>query len=102
MAHVTIPVTMFIKHNHSRYRDALFKEAEGLQLLRQAIESQPQNPLRVAEVFQVSAQQLQLTYIDSQRARKQQWQQLGEGLALLHQQSQSFYGLETDNYIGLN
>ena len=93
---------MFIKHNHSQYRDAPFKEAEGLQLLRKAIESQPQNPLRVPEVFNASEQQLQLTQIHSRRAKKQHWQQLGEGLALLHKQPQKHYGLDSDNYIGLN
>ncbi|MDM3870964.1 fructosamine kinase family protein [Porticoccus sp. W117] len=101
-AHGTITATMFIKHNHSPYRDALIKEVAGLQLLRQGIAHDPKNPLRIPEVFNVSEQQLTLTQITSQRPGKHQWQQLGEGLARLHSQQQSHYGLKTDNYIGLN
>ena len=93
---------VFTKHNHSPFQDALLLEAAGLQRLREAIACDPNNPLRVPEALSVTEQQLQLTRIHNQRPGSHQWQQLGEGLALLHKQTQLSYGLNNDNYIGLN
>ncbi|WP_103867378.1 fructosamine kinase family protein [Aquimarina sp. I32.4] len=43
---------------------------------------------------------LMLTYIDSGKKNDDFWEMFGEKLALLHQQKQSCFGFENDNYIG--
>ncbi|UTW45269.1 fructosamine kinase family protein [bacterium SCSIO 12696] len=93
---------MYHKQNQSGYRDALLREAEGLTLLRHCIAQQAENPLRIPDVARVSENTLSMTAIKAVSPSSHQWQQLGVGLALLHQQLQPYYGLETDNYIGLN
>ncbi|PXF62724.1 fructosamine kinase family protein [Kangiella spongicola] len=91
----------FIKINNSRYKDQLIKEAEGLELLRETIESNDIN-LRVPRVLSVDDKRLELEAIDSASPSDKQMAQLGKELAKLHSIKHERYGFETNNFIGLN
>ncbi|GAA4355036.1 fructosamine kinase family protein [Kangiella marina] len=91
----------FIKHNNSRYKDQLLKEASGLELLRSAIDSNGIK-LRVPQVLNVAKQTLVLERINAVSPNAKQMQELGKALAKLHRIRFEHYGLSEDNYIGLN
>lgn len=92
-------MAVFIKRNHSAYKDQLLCEARGLALLSQYID-----PVDIAipEVFYVDEHELQLPRIAAQRMSSQQFEQLGRGLAHLHAHRQQQFGFAEHNYIGLN
>src|SRR5690606_17122166 len=93
---------MFIKSNSGNYPDALVREAEGLACLRDLLE-QTQNPyLSIPQVFEVNETQLHLEHIHAIPSSELHQQQLGLGLAQLHQHEQDGYGFAQNNYIGLN
>lgn len=91
----------FEKRNSTDFADALTKEAMGLELLRQACNEQKAN-VCIPEVIAVSEDSLSLTHINAISPRANLMRVLGKELAKLHQHQGSFYGLEYDNYIGLN
>lgn len=92
---------MFEKRNMLGAVDALEREAEGLELIRQAIQATG-GSLRIPELFQIDTDCLQMQEVQAQPATEEQMRELGMGLALLHGFSSSFYGLDSDNYIGLS
>lgn len=89
----------FIKHNPLPNTDALFKEAQGLALLRNTI---PSEELNVPELVSVSNNTLTLALIDACPATHSHYKALGSGLAKLHSIPHARFGLEGSNYIGLN
>ena len=91
----------FIKTNNSRYKEQLIKEAEGLELLRETIESNDIN-LRVPSVLGVDEEKLELEVIDSASPSDNQMAQLGKELAKLHSIKFERYGFDANNFIGLN
>lgn len=91
----------FIKTNNSRYKEQLIKEAEGLELLRERIESNDIN-LRVPRVLKVDDKRLELEAIDSSSPSDKQVMQLGKELAKLHSIKCERYGFDSNNFIGLN
>jgi fructosamine-3-kinase len=91
----------FIKHNSSRFNDQLIKEAAGLELLRATIESK-QITLRIPHIFNVSKQKLELERINATSATTAQMKDFGRELAKLHGIEFQHFGLDEDNYIGLN
>jgi fructosamine-3-kinase len=91
----------FIKTNNSRYKEQLIKEAEGLELLRERIESNDIN-LRVPRVLKVDDKRLELEAIDSSSPSDKQMMQLGKELAKLHSIKCERYGFDSNNFIGLN
>ncbi|GAA0212479.1 fructosamine kinase family protein [Kangiella japonica] len=91
----------FIKRNSSPYKDQLIKEAEGLELLRETIESNNIN-IRVPRVLSVDDKKLELEAIDSVSPSDKQMMQLGKELAKLHSIKYERYGYDTNNFIGLN
>lgn len=91
---------LFIKRNHSRFKDALIKEADGLDALAHAL--QVDEKLHVPKVYSVDAKELHVEMIDATRATKEQFALLGRSLAEMHKKEYEFYGYTTDNYIGLN
>lgn len=95
-------MTIFCKHNSSRYADSLLKEAQGLQLLSDTLQQTQNTLLSVPRVHSVNEIELQIDQIDNQAASHNQMAQLGAGLAQLHAVKQAYYGYENDNYIGLN
>lgn len=91
------------KHNHSGYPDALIREAEGLELLRSGLQAVDPFPgIRVPEVFRVDPSVLEMEAIKAGTSSDATLTMLGEGLARLHQAPQPFYGLDSNNYIGLS
>ncbi len=94
-------MTLYTKHNHSQFKDGLIREAQGLEILRKVINKNNIPHLKIPKVNFVGEQELQITRIDASSATNQQMQQLGQGLALLHEIPQQSFGFEQDNYIGL-
>ncbi|MEO0472051.1 MAG: fructosamine kinase family protein [Bacteroidota bacterium] len=88
----------FLKYNHKREADNFRCEALGLGQLTQAAS------LRVPELVATDADAeyafLILEWMESGRPAADYWQQLGTGLAQLHQITQPHFGWKTDNYIG--
>ncbi|MDX1599521.1 MAG: fructosamine kinase family protein [Marinobacter sp.] len=96
-------MTVYRKHNHSGYPDALIREAEGLELLRSGLKALNPSPgIRVPEVFHVDDTELEMEAIQAGSASDATLAMLGEGLASLHRLPQPFYGLDCNNYIGLS
>ena len=80
---------------------SLHAEADGLHRL--AITCQQGDvPLSVARVISVTDQELCTQWIDQQAGSREQFMQLGQALAQLHNIHFDQVGLERDNFIGLN
>lgn len=94
--------TMYTKKNETGFADALFREAEGLELLGDAITIAGVSGVRVPQVYSVSEERLEMTAITTLRQSDDVLQQFGHGLARLHNLPQGCYGFHRDNYIGLN
>ena len=89
----------FLKWNDSdRFPEMFRKESKGLNLLRAT------NCIRIPEVIKVADAGdfsfLMLEFIDTGSAHTESYKILGEGLASLHSNSQNYFGLDHDNYIG--
>ncbi|WP_417446480.1 fructosamine kinase family protein [Kangiella sp.] len=93
---------MFYKSNRSQFTDQLIQEAKGLELLRNAIQKYQVPYLNIPNIESVSDEQMVLQQVNSFAWSPQSMNQLGEGLAHLHKIKAPHYGLEEDNYIGLN
>ncbi len=90
--------TFFLKANQNTWAAQLFEaETKGLQLLAQA-------SLRVPELIESGTIEhtafLLMRYVPSGIAKSTSWEQLGQGLALLHQHPQDQFGLDHHNFIG--
>ncbi|AOE49798.1 fructosamine kinase family protein [Kangiella sediminilitoris] len=92
----------FVKHNSSQYPQQLIREADGLELLRETIKQHKVPHLRIPTVKSVNETELVLQRITATPSTSEAMQSLGEGLARLHMIEFKEYGLEQDNYIGLN
>ncbi len=93
---------MYTKKNETGYADALIREAEGLELLRDALETAGVTGVRVPRVYSVSEERMEMTAIAPHRQTDELLARLGDGLAAVHGLPQTCYGLAMDNYIGLN
>ncbi|WP_250655375.1 fructosamine kinase family protein [Alkalimarinus coralli] len=93
---------IFTKHGSASTPGALIAEAKGLDQLRQALNQCGNHYLRVPNVFKVTETTLETSEIRVQSASQAQMVQLGKGLAQLHHIKQPHYGLNEDNFIGLN
>ncbi len=91
----------FHKSNNTGYQDALIKEAEGLNSLKQVLESNDIK-IKIPAVFQVDEQVLETEHINQLAGAKQQWFDLGASLARFHTVQQKSFGWSANNYIGLN
>ncbi len=91
--------SFFVKWNSaSRYPAMFEKEARGLQLLAES------NTLKIPEVVLADEAGphsfLILEYLESAAKEIGFWENLGTGLAKLHQCTAEYFGLDEDNYIG--
>jgi len=93
---------IFKKYNSTSYSDALMKEAGGLRLLRQELGESGNLNINIPQVLRVTETVLEMRAVDAQPANQILMQQLGTGLARLHQVKHMSYGLNENNYIGLN
>ena len=74
------------------------KEKQGLELLSLADGLTIPKVEKVYEGVQYSC--LVLEYIESGPRKPSYWEELGQGLALLHSQNAKSFGLDHNNYIG--
>ncbi len=92
----------FIKTNHCSKAHTFTAEAQGLTILRHALDKD--NPLRTPQVISQNTNAthawLILEYIPFRRGDAASQTKLGEGLALLHQHTAPQFGLDSDNVIG--
>ncbi len=90
----------FLKWNEEQ-PDGMFEaEEQGLRLLKES----SQNKLSIPEVYgrgQVDQKDyLLLEFLHESPETGKYWEELGRGLAALHQSTANSYGLDHDNYIG--
>lgn len=78
---------------------ALIREAEGLALLASTL---AEGGLHIPEVVSVTADRLELEYIEAVPPTPMHGQVLGLELAKLHSVAQAAFGFPVDNFIGLN
>lgn len=91
--------TYFVKYNLAdEFPDMFGKEAAGLTLLREKGKLRLPEPLHVDTIEKYSY--ILLEFISTKNRVPSFWQMLGEGLAGLHKQSHTTFGLDYDNYIG--
>ncbi len=89
----------FLKWNDAqRFPEMFTKEALGLELLQNTNTIGVPNVVWVGET--AVTQFLILDFIESGRPTEVYWRELGNGLASLHKNSSSMFGLDHDNYIG--
>jgi protein-ribulosamine 3-kinase len=91
--------TFFLKWNdRSRFPGMFSEEARGLNLLREA------SPVKIPKVIYSGLadefQFLLLEYIGEGIKTTKYWRDFGSGLALLHRNTSSHFGLDHHNYIG--
>ncbi len=90
--------TFVVKINvASRFPQMFEKESYGLHLLR---ETGIKTPKVIAEFTEDKMQFLLLEYMEEERIQLQFWTNFATDLAKLHKTQSTFFGLETDNYIG--
>jgi fructosamine-3-kinase len=92
---------IFYKKNPHN-NDALYQEVEGLNTLNHLLHDTHNDDLNIPHIYYVSQEQLQLQQIKVVAPTKQHFEQLGRGLAKLHEVPHEQYGFSSDNYIGLN
>ncbi len=89
----------FAKWNHANAFPGMFEaEAKGLDLLGRAGELFVPKVVGFGEMKNESM--LVLEYIETGRENSDFWNDFGKGLAAMHKHSESFFGLDHDNYIG--
>lgn len=89
---------LFVKNNNTPYDDALVVESKGLELLKNHSQL-----IKVPKVHFVNSTKLEMTQVMSVAFDEDAWKKLAIGLALIHSQNvEDKFGLEYDNYIGLN
>jgi fructosamine-3-kinase len=91
----------FKKTNQTQYKDALFKEADGLRRLQHKLTSN-NIPIKIPQIYSVDETTLVLEHINHMGGSKTQWQQFGQALAQLHLLPEDSCGWHDNNYIGLN
>jgi protein-ribulosamine 3-kinase len=91
--------TYFVKWNQAARYPGMFEgEAKGLALLSKS------NTLQIPEVVGTGASSshafLVLSYVQQGSATEAFWESFGKGLAQIHRQTATSFGLDHDNYIG--
>lgn len=89
--------TFFLKINFDHEKNILVKEDEGLQLLRNSTFLKIPRTYGCGRVDDYNY--LLSEFIPSSRRKLDYWEELGLGLAQLHLNTSSHFGLDTDNYI---
>ena len=90
----------FLKYNTASHAFAMFDtEAKGLELLAATKTAKIPDVIGVGETKEGSF--LLLEYIDSSYRQSGFWENFGQSLAKLHQESRSEFGLHFDNFIGI-
>jgi len=96
---VTSQGKYFLKVNDKdKYPGMFQKEANGLDLLRKHCTLIIPKVIKTGESGQ--CQYLLIEWLEKVKLQKNIWEDFGIGLALMHKQPQSYFGLNEDNYIG--
>lgn len=96
---ITASGKFFLKVNDRNKYPAMFeKEARGLDLLRK--NSSFVIPRVIAQGTTDDKQYLVLQWLEKRSPEKGIWERFGQALAMMHQQSRKYFGLDEDNYIG--
>lgn len=90
---------IFTKRNPLPHSNSLTCEYMGLELLRK---HDLIHNFKIPKVISYGPKQLEMELIRHQRPSASQWMQFGQILAKLHSISHEYFGLDYDNYIGLN
>ncbi|HKZ67423.1 MAG TPA: fructosamine kinase family protein [Chitinophagaceae bacterium] len=96
----------FLKVNDAKRYSRMFeKEANGLQALSNGLPTlERMATLIVPEVIKCGIEKQQqyllLEWIEAGKAKSNSWENFGAALATMHQQPQSYFGWEEDNFIG--
>jgi fructosamine-3-kinase len=91
---------LFLKVNHtSQYPEMFEKEKNGLLLISRTQCIRVPKPLKIWHYTDGYAYFF-MEYIEKGLASAQYYRQLGENLAKMHRQSNKYFGLEEDNYMG--
>lgn len=91
--------TIVTKLNSASKFSGMFEaEAKGLLLLKHSNTFTIPDTIHFGEFDDIAF--LILEYIDSGKQADDFWEVFGEQLAILHQQNESYFGFEDDNYIG--
>jgi len=93
--------SIFIKSNPFD-NDSLIKEVQGLNLIKESLLKTNNNYLKIPEIISVNKDEIQMKNIQTSLTNEYLVEKLALGLAKLHEQKNRSYGLEYDNYIGLN
>jgi protein-ribulosamine 3-kinase len=89
----------FLKVNDKNKYPAMFeKEANGLAILRRHCSLIIPQSIKAGECDQ--QQYLLMEWLERGVPQKNMWENFGAGLAILHKQSEGYFGLNEDNYIG--
>lgn len=90
---------IFVKYNHATRFPGMFEaEARGLSILAAACTIDTPEIIGFGSAGENSF--LALKYIDTGKRMSGFMQQFGQRLAMLHQNSREYFGLDHDNYIG--
>ena len=92
----------FIKRHSLHGSSAVAAEAEGLEKLREFIQSNNIMNLAIPKVLGVYDDRMELEYVESFSASEDHMMKLGAALAKMHRIECQHYGYESDNFIGLN
>lgn len=84
----------FLKYNFESPENMFEIESKGLELLASS------NIIKIPKVIAFQKNYLLLEFIDSSIKIKDYWQDFGENLAQIHQNTNLYFGLDYDNYIG--
>ncbi len=92
---------LFIKKTNTLDGKDLLAEAEGITAIQQLLTQHAINELMTPTIKTVTNSKLEMTHIQQTSPTPEQWQQLGTGLAKLHNIKQTQFGWHSDNFIGL-
>lgn len=91
-------MTTFIKLNQSSFLDQLIKEASGLNFLKKHVKTH----IKIPDIFHVDEKKLMMQKIKVTPFSDLGLKNFAIGLAEIHEQKERVFGLNEDNYIGLN
>lgn len=94
------PISYFVKTNVGRPRDFFEKETDGLLMLSVAAMRNVIVPKPLFWGEEMGTQYLVMEYIPMVDPTPDFFEKLGIGMAKLHQNTNHFYGLQEDNYVG--
>jgi fructosamine-3-kinase len=91
---ITSSGRFFLKRNNNAPLEMFESESKGLNLLRKS------GSLYVPKVISCEKNYLLMEFVDEGEKNNRFWEKFGRGLSEMHQKTNSFYGLDHDNFIG--